>query len=220
MNKDRLEKDDYFRRQDMDNNFQSELKVNLEITQLLETNGRKIKIAMATSSPADVGKRVFDIGMEVFWWNPMYDDPDKQGSLTRKLQETNNFPCINAGGNVGSACWMIGTAVLDIQHIALTGVDFSYYIDTPFRNTQYYHEAVSLIGEENLDSFFIKIHNPHLDQTFFTDPAYMWYRESFLEMLKDDDHITYNCTEGGILFGENISFIPLREFLDRMSKKG
>jgi hypothetical protein len=99
----------------------------------------------------------------------------------------------------------------------LTGVDFSYYDGTPYPNTQYYREAVELVGEENLGSLFIRIHNPHLDQWFFTDPAYMWYRQCFLELVPDPDCQTYNCTEGGILFGPGIDFIPLSAFLDAHS---
>ena len=48
---------------------------------------------------------------------------------------------------------------------------------------------------------------------FYTDPAYLWYCQSFLELAKDADCETYNCTEGGILFGDNIKFVPLAEFL-------
>ena len=50
-------------------------------------------------------------------------------------------------------------------------MDFSYYEDTPYKNTQYYYEAVDLVGENNLDAFFIRVYNPHLKQWFYTDPA-------------------------------------------------
>ena len=129
----------------------------------------------------------------------------------------NRLPCVNAGGNVGTAAWMMAHAVLGKKHVAVTGMDFSYYGDTPYRNTQYYYEAVDLVGEENLDSLYIHIHNPHTGMDFFTDPAYMWYREAFLELAKDADCKTYNCTEGGILFGDVIEFLPLSDFLQRIS---
>ena len=145
----------------------------------------------------------------------MYDEPSDPESITRKIYDLNGFPCLNAGGNVGSACWMMSDAVLGKRHVALTGVDFSYYADTPYSKTQYYHEAVDLVGEENLDSIFMHIFNPHLKASFYTDPAYMWYRNCFLEMAKEAECITYNCTEGGILFGENILFVPLESFLNR-----
>ena len=76
---------------------------------------------------------------------------------------------------------------------------------------------MALVGEENLDSLFIRLHNPHLNAWFYTDPAYMWYRQCFLEMVAEPGCKTYNCTEGGILFGEGIDVIPLAAFLARFA---
>ena len=97
--------------------------------------------------------------------------------------------------------------------VALTGVDFSYYGDTPYRNTQYYKEMVDIFGEKDLDRAYVWIKNPHLGSEFFTDPAYLWYRNCFLELAADADCVTYNCTQGGILFGESVRFADLKQFL-------
>jgi hypothetical protein len=208
-----LAADDYFSRQDMDRAFADEMRANDEILELLDRHGKQMRLALSTSASPAVVNRALGTGMQIYWWNPMYDDPDQQGSVTRELQRLNGLPCVNAGGNVGSACWMMAHAVLGKKHVALTGVDFSYYDGTPYRNTQYYREGVALVGENKLDSLYIRIFNPHLEAWFYTDPAYMWYREAFLEMAADAECITYNCTEGGILFGGAIRFVPLRDFL-------
>ena len=208
-----LAADDYYRRQDMDEALADEVAVNREILALLDRHGKDIRIALATSASEAVVERVLDIGMDIYWWNPMYDDPDQPGSVTRDLQKSNGLPSINAGGNVGSAAWMMANAVLGKGTVALTGMDFSYYDDTPYEKTQYYHDAVALVGEENLDSIFMRFFNPHTHSWFFSDPAYMWYREAFLEMAADADCHTFNCTGGGILFGEGVDFLPLDEFL-------
>jgi len=208
-----LQADDYFRRQDMDESFADELATNREVIELLDRHGQHMRIAVCTSTSPAVVERILGTGMEIYWWNPMWDDPDQEGGVTWKLQEMNGLPAVNAGGNVGTACWMMADAVLGIRNVALTGMDFSYYDGTPYLNTQYYREAVDLVGEENLESIFMHVRNPHTDSWFFTDPAYMWYRESFLELAADADCKTYNCTGGGILFGEPVDFIPLEEFL-------
>ena len=210
---DSISADDYFARQDMDKAFSDELRFNQEVLRLVDDHAPQIRIALSTSASKAVADRVIESGMQVFWWNPMLDDPDLPNSATRELYELNKLPCVNAGGNVGAACWMLAHAALRKNHVALTGVDFSYYAETPYQQTQYYREALALVGEENLDSLFIHIHNPYLDADFYTDPAYMWYRENLLEMVLDVDVKTYNCTEGGILFGDGIEFTPLSEFL-------
>jgi hypothetical protein len=208
-----LKSDDYFRRQDMDESFAAELETNRQIIALLAEHGPKMKIAVSTSASKAVVDRVLETGMEIFWWNPMMDDPDEPGSVTRSLFELNGLPCINGGGNVGSSCWMIATEVLEKKRVALTGLDFAYYADTPYEQTQYYREILALVGKDGLDSVFMRMKNPHLDAWFYTDPAYMWYRECFLQMVKETDARTFNCTEGGILFGEGIETMPLERFL-------
>ncbi len=216
---DALERDDYYRRQDMDESFANEIRANERVRDLVDRHGPEMRIALSTSASESVVRRVMDTGMEIYWWNPMLDDPDEIDGMSRELYGLNRLPCVNAGGNVGSACWMMADAVLGKRHVALTGIDFAYYDDTPYAASQYYPEAVALVGEENLDQVFIRIFNPHTQSWFYTDPAYMWYREALLEMISDGECQTYNCTGGGILFGDHIEFVALEEFLEKMSER-
>ena len=210
---ERLVEDDYYRRQDMDSMFADELRVNREMLDLIHQYGSRLKIALCSSASPAVVKRVHDAELDIYWWNPMYDDPDKTDSVTRRLFEENGLPCVNAGGNVGSACWMLAAEVLQKSHIAVTGMDFSYYAETPYYNTQYYHEAVALAGKDNLDAIYVRIYNHYEHAWFYTDPAYLWYRDCLLEMAADTGSKTYNCTEGGIFFGGNVQYLPLAHFL-------
>ncbi|MBX3228115.1 MAG: DUF115 domain-containing protein [Labilithrix sp.] len=212
-----LRKDDYFRRQDMDDAFAAELETNREVLALLAEHAPKMKIALSTSASKAVVRRVVDCGMDVYWWNPMLDDPDAPESATREIFEMNGFPCINGGGNVGTCCWMMATEVLEKKRVALTGMDFAYYEDTPYEATQYYREAVDLVGKENLGSIFMRLRNPDLGAWFYTDPAYMWYRECFLQMVAESDAKTINCTGGGIIFGDGITTMPLEAFVAELS---
>ena len=215
LNEKAVKDDDYYRRQDMDPAFADEIRHNRELMALLERYGKSMRVALATSASEAVVKRAIAIGMEIFWWNPMLDDPDAPASRTREAWRLNRFPCVNAGGNVGSACWMMAHAVLEKKHVALTGMDFAYYDGTPYSSTQYYREALALVGEKDLPRLYPRYLNPHTGTWFFTDPAYNWYREAFLEMARDADCMTYNCTGGGILFGDGITHLTLDDFLDR-----
>lgn len=209
--------DDYYRRQDMDTAFADELRFNREMLALLDKHGSRIRIALSTSASEAVVKRVTSSGMQVFWWNPMLDEPEPADSVSRQLYRLNRLPLVNAGGNVGTACWMMAHAVLGKKHVALTGMDFSYYDDTPYSATQYYNELVALVGEENLSDVFIRFLNPFLNQWFYSDPAYTWYRQAFLEMVQDAECKTYNCTGGGIIFGDGIEFVEIGEFFSKFS---
>lgn len=154
--------------------------------------------------------------MAGYWWNPLLDDYDLPESLSRQLYQLNGKPCLNAGGNVGTACWVIAHAVLGKTKIGILGMDFGYYGETSYRETQYYNELVEILGKDRIAEAFLHIHNPHLGRDFFTDPAYYWYRMAFLEMAEQamtDGIRTFNCTGGGILFGPGIEFVPFADFV-------
>jgi hypothetical protein len=143
----------------------------------------------------------------------MYDDYDKPGSLSRRLWEMNGLPCLNGGGNVGTAAWVLTNAVLGRRRIGLIGIDLGYAPGTSLEKTQYYPELRELLGERYREAF-IHTENPVTGETWFSDPAYHWFRDVFLEMARDADCQTVNCTEGGLLFGPGITIASLDTFLE------
>src|SRR5207245_450264 len=83
--------DDYFRRQEMDPvQREDELRANRALVELVDAYGPKMKVAAATSAAPAVVERCEQAGMELYWWNPMYDDYDKPGSLSRRLWESHD----------------------------------------------------------------------------------------------------------------------------------
>jgi len=67
---------------------------------------------------------------------------------------------------------------------------------------------------DRLSEAFIHLENPVLGETWFTDPAYYWFRDVFLEMVASTACETVNCTEGGVLFGPGIKTAPLERFVE------
>lgn len=207
--------DDYFVRQDLDPaHWQNEKRCNSELIDLVNQFGPRIKSIISTSVDVSVTKRCVEAGMDLYWWNPMYDDFEQEESLTRKLFESNRIPCLVTGGNVGTSAWIFAHSILKIKHLALVGMDLGYAPGTPLLNTQYYKELVQVFGDR-VQEAYIQIHNPHLNETWFTDPTYYWYRKVFLDLATEADCTTYNCTEGGTLFSDSIPFLSLNEFVEK-----
>lgn len=218
---DKRPEDDYFSRQDLDQeHWKNESRTNEELIELVNKYGNRIKAVIATCANPAVTKRCADSGMDLYWWNPLYDDYDQPDSITRKVFESNRIPCLTTGGNVGTSAWIIAHTILRKKNVALVGMDLSYAPGTSPLNTQYYYELVKLLGKERVTEAFVHIYNPYLKEAWFADPAYNWYRKVFLELAKEADCTTYNCTEGGVLFGDNINFIPLADFLSKFSNNG
>lgn len=210
--------DEYFLRQEMDPAMHLDgIDWNRQLIELVNRHGPKIKAIISTSAPSSVRDRCIKSGMELFWWNPMYDDYDQSNSWSRKIYDLNQVPCMVTGGNVGTSAWVFGAGVLKANNIVLAGMDLGYPPKNPLTNTQYYPELLDLFGDR-IEEAFIKAYNPHLRETWYTDPTYYWYREGFLELARQAECTTYNCTEGGVLFGEGIEFIKLEKFLRQYAK--
>lgn len=212
--------DDYFQRQDLDPYLnKDEVARNREILDLVNRHGPKIKAILSTSVAPTVTHRVLEAGMPIYWWNPIYDDYDEPGSYTRYVFELTKAPCMVTGGNCGTAAWVFAGTILRATRVAVTGTDLSYPPDTPLESTQYYTELRDLFGDRFADAY-IHVWNPHLRQTWYTDPTYWWYRESFLALAQQAPFTTYNCTEGGILFGDGIEWCTLEDFWAEIERRG
>ncbi len=214
--------DDYFQRQDLDVEFRkNSIEQNRQNIELANEHGSRTRALVATTAPANVAQRIDEAGFDAYWWNPLVDNPREPGSLTRQLYDINRLPCINTGGNVGGAAWTLAAAYLKIPKIALVGMDFGYYADTPLSMTQTYHELIHHTGTaEGLERFFCDFTFPLNGERFYTDPTYYWYRRNFLQLLEKSPAWTANCTEGGTLFSDDIECMYLDDFIRRVSATG
>lgn len=209
--------DDYFQRQDLDPALNRQEKArNQELIDLVNQHGKSIKAIISTSVNRELTLRCLKAGLELYWWNPLYDDYDSPNSYSRRVYELTKVPCMVTGGNCGTSAWVFAYAVLHSKRTALLGMDLSYHPETPVQNTQYYDELVELFGDR-AEEAFIRVYNPYLKETWYTDPTYYWYRQGLLELVRQADCETYNCTEGGIVFGKGIKFIPFKDFLEKFS---
>lgn len=212
--------DDYFQRQDLDVEFRkNSIEQNRQNIELVNRHGSRTRALVSTTAPGNVVQRIEEAGFDAYWWNPLVDDPRQPGSLTRQLYEINRLPCINTGGNVGGAAWVLASAHLKIPNIALTGMDFGYYADTPRQMTQTYHELVNHAGTaEGLERFFCDFTFPLTGEQCYTDPTYYWYRKNFLQLLERSPGWTVNCTEGGTLYGDHVECLYLEDFIRRVAE--
>ena len=207
--------DDYFARQDLDVDFRkNSIEQNLNNIELVNRYASKSKLIIASTAPSSVVERVMEAGFEMFWWMPLVDDPNDSDSLTREIYEATNLPALNTGGNVGTAAWIFAKFWLEIQKVAVIGMDLGYYKDLPYKMTQGYYELLKHLGKEKLtEEYFPVMKNPMTKEEFYIDPTYYWYRQNILELIKNSSTTLYNCTEGGTLYGEGVVNLYLDEFL-------
>lgn len=211
--------DDYFKRQDLDPELNNdEERKNQETIELVNRYGPRIRLVISTSVTPEITRRALEAQMELYWWNPLFDDFEDAESYSRRLFRENKAPCMTTGGNVGSSCWVFAQAILRSDPVLMLGMDFSYPPGTNVYNTQYYEVLKDLYPDRPERGLF-EIYNPHLSETWLTDPGYYWYLQNFLQMIKAANGKTINCTEGGILFGDGIVWMPFDEALTDVKGK-
>ena len=214
--------DDYFNRQDLDSDFRdNSISHNKEIIDLVNKHSHRSKLLIPSTSSSTVVDRVFKTNFEIYWWNPLVDNPDNNISITRKLWNLNKLPCINTGGTVGTVSWLIAATHFKIDSIVLVGMDFGYHNDIQFNETQTYYELIDYVGSDiELEKYFLYTEYPIDGGIYYSDPTYYWYKKNFLEIIdKVPNARTYNCTDGGTLVEEKITITSLNDFLLK-SKKG
>ncbi|MBP98392.1 hypothetical protein CMK18_20785 [Candidatus Poribacteria bacterium] len=209
--------DDYYRRQDLDIDFrQNSLEQNYEHISLVNEYARQSKMIISATVCNVLTKRLENAGFDLYWWIPLVDNPDEYNSLTRRMFDITGVQAFNTGGNVGTAAWVFAKFWLGIQDVAVIGMDLGYKAEMPYEMTQTYPELQELLGQKRLSSeLFPEMKNPLTSEVFYTDPTYYWYRENLLELIKNSSTTLYNCTQGGVLFGEGIKNIYLKDFIER-----
>lgn len=212
------EGDDYFRRQDLDIAFRSNsIEENRKNIELVNSHSKGTKLIICSTAPESVVARVREAGFDAYWWAPLVDDPGAQDSLTRAIVKETNLPAMNTGGTVGTAAWVFASAVLKIPRVAVVGMDLGYYkADTGYELTQTYYSLLDTVGADHIHEYFPEFRYPLTGERFYTDPTYYWYRGNLLDLITASGTTVYNCTGGGILFGDGVECLELEDFT-RMS---
>lgn len=211
-----LHTDDYFRRQDYDFDFrEDERRVNSFLIGRMAEIRSQTSVALGTCVAPALVARLTELGFPRFWWNPLFDYPDEETSLTRQVFELNGITCLNTFGNTGAAAWVIAHSVLDKTRVALIGMDFAYHPDTTYEQSEYYHELLALSDDQSAIEFYSHLRGIDGRDGWFTDPVLLWYRNELLKAIPAAPCETHNCTEGGILFGKHIRLSTLEEFCAR-----
>ena len=200
---------------------------------LVQKHGKNIKYIASVTISHEVYQAAKKAGMKTYWFNPIFDDWRQNESWTRLqvlMTRTNEFkmgiPRANSGGNSGAFAWIMAMSIFKASPISLIGLDMGYPEGTKLEDTQYY-SSVLRIAEGNvaiIREAYKEFYHPTFKTKAFVDLVFNHYRQAFLDMQNATEPWyrlyggTFNCTQGGTLFGSLIKCIPFREFLERYPK--
>jgi len=200
---------------------------------LVQENGDKIKFVCTTTINHQVMLTAKELGMQIYWFSPIFDDIRDLESFTRlqKLLTTTDakehgVPRLNSGGNSGACAWNLAMSVFKRAPVCLIGIDFGYPETVPLEHTQYYAQ---ILEEAKGDVSIIKkayntFYHPTFKKKAYVDFVFYHYRQAFLELQQLAPLWyrlyggTINCTEGGTLFGPGINCMTFKEFLTKYKR--
>lgn len=200
-------------------------------TPIVRKYADKLKVAMVTQAHPKVVQTVRDAGIDLYWWLPMGDLPTGPESITAQeiymtCSEKNptGVPSQEAGGNAGSAAWVMTWALLRRSPIGLVGFDFGYPEGTDITQTYYYSTFLKYMDRDPLvsalkaESLYELVHHPIFKTTALVDPVFQGYREAFYRMLErcPSSVEVWNCTEGGCLWHDRLKCTRLVDFLENL----
>lgn len=211
-----MEGDDFFDRQDLNiefrNNSQQKNRSNIN---LVDEHASESKLVICSTAPKNIVSRCLSADFDSYWWAPLVDNPYREGSVTRTVCEATGLPAMNTGGNVGSAAWVFAQTQLKAKNIAVVGMDLGYYSDTPIEKTQTYYELKSHLNDDDFKNAFRQFKSPISGEDFYVDPTYAWYCQNLLDMIKANGAKLYNCSGGGVLFGDGVECISIEDFISK-----
>ncbi len=179
---------------------------------IVDKYGKGIKALFTTMVAPNTRERAEKAGMEIYWYNPRYDDWRRNESFTRLAgmmtateHRQKGIGCIRSAGQVGACLWAIAFSVLNASPIALIGVDCGYLDGTPIEETAYYKTIMQMAGDLKLATrYFRRVYNPYFKCHCLVDFIFDSYRKIWLELARHvpREYITINCSGSGSLYGE------------------
>lgn len=186
---------------------------NEECIELVNRYGKDIKALLITCVAHNVVERCKKAGIEIYWFNPIFDDYRQNESFTRlqkmmTVSEVNpkGVPSMVAGGNAGACAWVFAHSLLKRIPV-LIGIDFGYLEGTPLEETSYYNGMIKGAGSvEKIMQAFSEVYNPFFKVKVLTDIVFQHYKKAFLDMCLSTPPWVYTiqCSPGA-LFSENPS---------------
>lgn len=189
---------------------------------IVEKYGPHIKTCLIVSSHPDVRKNCEKARVQIYWFNPLFDDWRSNESFTRiqimmtkSKRNPRGVPSMAAGGNAGCCAWVMAHALLRRSPLALIGLNLGWTEGTPLEKTTYYSAFLQAVKDPSKVAMaYREIYNPYFKCKAIADPIFFHYAEAFKEMARETPEwvTTINATEGGILFGE--PYIHCMKFAD------
>ena len=195
---------------------------------IVDTYGSKIKGIFPIIASPNVVERARQAGIKIHWFHSLFDYNEGKKSfnqisaiITRAKNHLKGLPALQTGANAGTAAWFVSWRILKCSTVALIGINHGWEEDDPWEKiiSHGYEASTKKIDKKNpsFRKLIKKIYNPEFKCYSILDPIYYLYSTTFKEFIGRSPSWlnTINATEGGSIFGNRITCIPFKKFLQQ-----
>lgn len=165
-----------------------------------------VDVVLSTAIHRDVVEEALKAGGKINWVQGFFeDDVEKVKYIDLAKFYRKHVTSVAMGGNVGTTCFIMASAVFECMPIGLMGLEFAWSDETPLADTQYFSQIMKITGEDEkvASSLFEHVRNPIDGKFYVADPVYYTYfvqfREIWEKMSWKARGSTFNLTPQGLL---------------------
>ena len=201
-------------------------------SKIVKKYGSKINGIFTVLTNPNTVDRARQAGINIHWIHSLFDYQEGKKSfnqmsalMIRAKNHADGLPALQTGGNVGTSSWFISWKILLCNVVTLIGINHAWEEDDPLEkiishgrtlDSERKHELVNIDKNSPLfDKLFKKIHNPEFNCNGIVDPLFLYYSSALKEFIARSPEWlkTINSTEGGVIFGERITCMKFKDFL-------
>jgi len=196
---------------------------------IVKKYGKKINGIFTTVTDPNTVQAARNVGIKIHWLHALFDFHEGKKSfnqisalMVRAKHHENGLPGIQTGGNVGTSAWFIAWKILKCKNLCLVGINHSWDIGDEWEKIIAHCNVPKNIKKNTplFKKLFPIVYNPEFDCKCILDPIFQYYSSALKDfILRTPKNVkTINSTEGGCIFGRQITCMTLDEFLKKNKK--
>ena len=193
---------------------------------IVKKYGKKINGIFTTVTDPKTVQAARNAGIKIHWLHALFDFHEGKKSfnqisalMVRAKLHQNGLPGIQTGGNVGTSAWFISWKILKCKNLCLVGINHSWDVGDEWEKIIAHCNVPKNINKNSplFKKLFVIVYNPEFDCKCILDPIFQYYSNALKDfILRTPKNVkTINATEGGCIFGRQITCMTLDDFLKK-----
>ena len=195
-------------------------------SKIVQKFGSNIKAIFPVIISPKVANKARDSKIEIHWLHSLIDFQEGEKSFNKlssimiqAKSHQKGLPGIQTGGNVGTSAWFFAWKILKHNTVCLIGINHSWNENDDWQQMANHCNVPMNIEKQSslFKKLFPTVYNPDFKCKCVLDPIFQYYSNALKDFISrtPKDVTTINATEGGCIFGRQITSMTFSKFLKK-----